>query len=155
MLAAGQLVSLYGLETSPSTLLVARLFGGALLAWGAIVWFARDFRDEAAVPAVLMATGVAEVISLGVAAMATLAGTMNAMGWVAVLIYLFGAGMRVLPVGPDLVVSALKKATLLNYLQAKTRHRRRLPARSALRCWFRSQCIDEDFLIGQSVIRRC
>jgi hypothetical protein len=89
MLAAGQLVSPYGLETSPSTLPVARLFGGALL--GAIVWFAGDFRDEAAVRAVLMATGVAEVISLGVAAIATLAGTMNAMGWVAVLIYLFGA----------------------------------------------------------------
>lgn len=112
MLAAGQLVSLYGLETSPSTLLVARLFGGALLAWGAIVWFARDFRDEAAVPAVLMATGVAEVISLGVAAIATLAGTMNAMGWVAVLIYLFGTGDAGTSCRPGPRCLSLKKGDL-------------------------------------------
>jgi hypothetical protein len=35
--------------------------------------------------------GEADVVSLIVAAMGTLAGTMNAMGWVAVLIYLFSA----------------------------------------------------------------
>jgi hypothetical protein len=43
------------MATSPSSVLTARLFGGALLAWGAIIWFAKDFRDEAAVRGVLIA----------------------------------------------------------------------------------------------------
>jgi hypothetical protein len=70
---------------------VSRLFGAALVAWGAILWLAKSFRDEAAVRAVLIATCVAEAISLVFVVQATLAGTLNAMGWVAVLIYLFGA----------------------------------------------------------------
>jgi hypothetical protein len=86
-----QVAASYGLVSSPSSVLTARLFGGALLAWGAILWAARTFRDESAVRAVLMATGVAEVVSLFVVIAGTLAGTMNTMGWVAVLIYLFGA----------------------------------------------------------------
>jgi len=54
-----------------------------------IVWFARDFSSDAA-RGVLIATVIGDVVSLIVAAMGTLAGTMNAMGWVAVLIYLVG-----------------------------------------------------------------
>jgi hypothetical protein len=50
-----------------------------------------NFRDEAAVRAVLLSTAIAEAISLVFVVQATLAGTMNAMGWVAALIYLFGA----------------------------------------------------------------
>jgi hypothetical protein len=61
------------------------------VAWGAILWLAKGFRDEAAVRAVLISTCVAEAISLVFVVQATLAGTLNAMGWVAVLIYLFGA----------------------------------------------------------------
>jgi hypothetical protein len=62
-----------------------------LIAWGAILWSTKIFRDEAAVRAVLLSTAIAEAISLVFVVQATLAGTMNAMGWVAALIYLFGA----------------------------------------------------------------
>jgi hypothetical protein len=86
-----QVASVYGLEQSLAVALVSRLFGAALVAWGAILWLAKSFRDEAAVRAVLIATCVAEAISLVFVVQATLAGTLDAMGWVAVLIYLFGA----------------------------------------------------------------
>ena len=91
IIAPDQVASIYGLQPSPAVALVSRLFGGALVAWGAILWLAKSFRDEAAVRAVLISTAVAETISLCVVVVGTLAGTLNAMGWVAVLIYLSGA----------------------------------------------------------------
>jgi hypothetical protein len=90
-IAPDQVASVYGLQTSPAVALVSRLFGGALVAWGAILWLAKRFRDEAAVRAVLISTAVAEAISLCFVIQSTMAGTMNAMGWVALMIYLFGA----------------------------------------------------------------
>jgi hypothetical protein len=91
IIAPDQVASIYGLQTSPAVALVSRLFGGALVAWGAIVWVAKSFHDEAAVRAVLTSTAVAQAISVCFVIQSTLVGTMNGMGWVAVLIYLFGA----------------------------------------------------------------
>jgi hypothetical protein len=91
IIAPDLVTSVYGLQTSPAVALVSRLFGGALVAWGAILWLAKSFRDEAAVRAVLISTAIAEAISLCFVIQSTMAGTMNATGWVAVLIYLFGA----------------------------------------------------------------
>jgi hypothetical protein len=62
--------------------------------------------------------------------------------------------MRVLPVGPDLVVSALKKATLLHYLP-------KLGIAGASRLGLLARLVPvfpmhrQGFLIGQSVIRPC
>ena len=39
---------------------------------------------------VVIATGVGDAVGLVVFVMGTMAGTMNSMGWVAALIYLFG-----------------------------------------------------------------
>lgn len=83
--------AIYGLSQSPAVALMSRLFGGALLAWGGMIWSARDFRDEAAVRAVLICTGAPEVVGFITTVVATLSGTLNAMGWVAAVIYLFGA----------------------------------------------------------------
>jgi hypothetical protein len=90
IVAPDQVASIYGLENWPAVALVSRLFGGALLAWGANLWLAKSFREEAAVRAVLVSTGIAEAVSLWVVIAGTFEGTLNAMGWVAVLIYLFG-----------------------------------------------------------------
>ncbi|OSI23732.1 hypothetical protein BST65_20700 [Bradyrhizobium canariense] len=81
----------YGLSPSPDVALAGRLFGGALLAWGGMLWSARNFRDDGAVRAVLVCTCIPEIIGLLTVVMATMAGTMNTMGWIAALIYLFGA----------------------------------------------------------------
>jgi len=91
IVAPDQVASIYGLEPSAPLALMSRLFGGALLAWGAILWSTKSFRDEAAIRSVLISTAIAEAISLLFVVQSTLTGTMNAVGWVAVLIYLFGA----------------------------------------------------------------
>jgi uncharacterized membrane protein len=86
VLAPDQVLANYGIEHSPALALLGRLFGGALLALGAILWLARDFRGEAAVRAALIGA-----LNLVVATMGTLSGASNALGWSTVLIYLFGA----------------------------------------------------------------
>ena len=91
VLAPDQVLANYGIEHSAALALLGRLFGGALLTLGVILWLARDFRDEAAVRTVLIGGLVADVVNLVVATMGTLAGTTNALGWSTVLIYLFGA----------------------------------------------------------------
>ena len=91
VLAPGQVLANYGIELSPALALVGRLFGGALLTLGVILWLARDFRDEAAVRAVLIAALIGDVVNFVVATMGTLSGASNALGWSTVLIYLFGA----------------------------------------------------------------
>jgi len=78
------------MATSASTVLMARLFGAALLGLGLIFWFARDGSSES-VRGVLIATIIGNTVGLIVVVMGTTAGTLNSMGWVAALIYLFGA----------------------------------------------------------------
>src|SRR6202035_5767941 len=91
VLAPDQVLANYGIEHSPALALLGRLFGGALLALGVILWLARDFREEAAVRAVLVSTLVGGIVNLVVAIVGTLAGTTNALGWSTVLIYLLAA----------------------------------------------------------------
>jgi hypothetical protein len=91
VLAPGQVLSNYGIASSPTVDLMSRLFGGTLLAMAVILWCARDFHDEASVRTVLIGLGIADAVNLVVAIMATSAGTINALGWSTVLIYLCGA----------------------------------------------------------------
>ena len=90
VLVPEQVMASYGMASSAATLLMARLFGAALVGLALIFWFARDGSSES-VRAVFIATIVGNTAGLIVVAMGTIAGTLNAMGWVAALIYLFGA----------------------------------------------------------------
>src|SRR5260370_33932210 len=90
VLAPDQVLANYGIQHSPALALLGRLFGGALLTLGVILWFARDFRDEAALRAVLIGALIGDVVNLVIATMGTLSGTSNALGWSTVLIYLYG-----------------------------------------------------------------
>ena len=91
VLAPDQVLANYGIEHSPALALLGRLFGGALLTLGVILWLARDFRDEAAVRTVLIGGLVGDVVNIVAATMGTLSGAQNALGWSTVLIYLFAA----------------------------------------------------------------
>ena len=91
VLAPGRVLSNYGVENSPAVALMSRLFGGTLLAMAVILWSARDFHDGVALRAVLIGTGIADTVNLVVAVVATSSGTINALGWTTVLIYLCGA----------------------------------------------------------------
>ena len=89
VLAPAQVLSNYGVESSPAVALMSRLFGGTLLAMAVILWCAREFRDDA-LRAVLIGFGVADAVNLVVAIVAAWSGTVNALGWTTVLIYLCG-----------------------------------------------------------------
>ncbi len=90
LVAPAALGSVYGTQNTPTSELMARFFGDALLGWGLILWFARNF-DGAPLRFVLLATGVADVVAVVFAAESVMAGVVNAIGWSTVLIYLFGA----------------------------------------------------------------
>src|SRR6478609_632398 len=90
VLVTEQVAASYGMATSASTVLTARLFGAALLGLGLIFWFARDGSSES-VRGVFIATIIGNTVGVIVVVMGTTAGTLNSMGWVAALIYLFGA----------------------------------------------------------------
>jgi vacuolar-type H+-ATPase subunit I/STV1 len=85
-----QVSASYGMAISPATLLMARLFGAALLGLGLIFWFARNGSRES-VRSVFIATVIGNTVGLIVVVLGTMAGTLNSMGWIAALIYLFGA----------------------------------------------------------------
>jgi hypothetical protein len=90
VLVPERLAASYGMETSASTVLMARLFGAALLGLGSIFWLARYGSPES-VRGVFIATIIGNTVGLIVVVLGTTAGTLNAMGWIAGLIYLFGA----------------------------------------------------------------
>jgi hypothetical protein len=90
VLVPEQVAVIYGLAASPSSVLIGRLFGAALVALGLIFWLARDQSSES-VRGVLIGTAIGDAVGLIVVVMATISGTLNSMGWVAALIYLFGA----------------------------------------------------------------
>jgi hypothetical protein len=90
VLVPEQVAASYGMATSAATLLMARLFGAALVGLALIFWFARDGSSES-MRGVFIATIVGNTVGLIVVIAGTTAGTLNSMGWVAALIYLFGA----------------------------------------------------------------
>lgn len=95
LFATESLLSLYG-ASSPidaGAALNARYFGTALLAWGVINWLVRTSHDREAIRAVLLGNVVGDVLGLLVTFQGLLAGSMNALGWTTVLVYvLLAAG---------------------------------------------------------------
>ena len=61
--------------------LYLRFCGAAVLAWGLIVWFARDFQEWRAVRSVLMGSIVGLVVNIIITIWATSAGWLNANAW--------------------------------------------------------------------------
>lgn len=87
------LLTNYGVSSDAAVILMTRFFGATLIAWGLVVWLVSDSTDWVALRGVLVAAVVADSIGLIVSLIGTIAGTMNAMGWSAVLIYaVFGLG---------------------------------------------------------------
>jgi hypothetical protein len=80
-------VKQYGVPADPHVLMVGRYFGGTLVAYGVIFWFARSVRDDATLRALLLGAVVGNLIGLVLSAWAGLAGLQNAMAWLSVAIY--------------------------------------------------------------------
>jgi hypothetical protein len=74
--------------------LYLRFCGAAILAWGLIVWFARDFQHWYAVRSVLIGSIVGLVVNILITVWTTLAGWLNANSWgsaVVLVLLLIGA----------------------------------------------------------------
>jgi hypothetical protein len=78
----------YGMAQDGSTVLAGRYFGLTLLGLGLVAWFVRETSDAKALRGVLSALAIQSAVGVLVSIFGTVNGTMNAMGWSAVLIYL-------------------------------------------------------------------
>jgi hypothetical protein len=82
-------------SAEPRAVLYLRFCGAAALAWGLIVWFARDFQDWDAVRGVLIASVVGPAVNIVINVWGTFQGWLNTKAWgstvVLVLLLLGGA----------------------------------------------------------------
>jgi hypothetical protein len=77
--------------------LYLRFCGAAVLAWGLIVWFARDFQERRAVRGVLIGSSVGLAVNIIITVFAAWAGWLNANAWgsvVVLVLLLIGAAYR-------------------------------------------------------------
>jgi hypothetical protein len=96
------LMSLHEAVVTPAGVLMARLFGAAILGTGLLLWQLRA--DETSHAVVVARSYVVPALVAGLIFMhATLTGVVNWMGWSVVAIYLvFAAAYAALTVGPTL-----------------------------------------------------
>jgi uncharacterized membrane protein YfcA len=88
VLVPGFMFSIYGVASSPASLLGFRLFGSALIAIGVMTWLLKDSTDWPAIKALLLSVAIGNTIGFLLVLFATVDGTLSSMGWSAVLIYL-------------------------------------------------------------------
>jgi xanthine/uracil permease len=94
VLIPAEVGTLYGVKPEPNAILNLRFCGSATLAWGVILWFARDFRDWAAVRGVLIGSVVGLVLNGIVNIWGTIQGLMNGVAWsttIVIVLLLLGA----------------------------------------------------------------
>jgi hypothetical protein len=85
----------------PRAVLNLRFCGAAVLAWGLIVWFARNFQGWHAVRSVLIASIIGLAVDIIINITATLQGWLNSNAWgsTVVLVLLLLGGIHQLAVG--------------------------------------------------------
>jgi uncharacterized membrane protein len=113
LLVPGQSIAMYGTEPEPHLVLLCRFLGSALLAFGIVQWFSKEFRDWDAVRAVLIAIAVLNALNLLVNLWGTAQGLFNAMAWsttIVNIIFLAGA-LYCLSVGAETRLSFSLRAT--------------------------------------------
>lgn len=90
ILMPGQLMSFYNVELNAGGIMIGHLFGAALLGFGLLNWFGRDFSENGAKQAVLTANLASDALGFIFMLIGQLGGVpgMNALGWSSVLIYL-------------------------------------------------------------------
>jgi hypothetical protein len=77
--------------------LYLRFCGATVLAWGLIVWFARDFQERRAVRGVLIGSIVGLAVTIIITVFAAWSGWLNAHAWgsvVVLVLLLIGAAYR-------------------------------------------------------------
>ena len=83
------ILSWHGITPDPYVILMGRFFGVALLGIGLVTWFARDAEDSKTRDAITDGLAISFIAGFALSLQSTLAGQMNALGWLPVGIYLF------------------------------------------------------------------
>jgi hypothetical protein len=93
ILMPAQLTSFYNVTLNAGGIFIGQLFGAALLGYGVLNWFGRDFSAEQAQQAVTNTNLAGDVLGFIFSLIAQLNGNtgVNALGWSTVLIYLLMA----------------------------------------------------------------
>ena len=91
VLIPGQVLSYYGAAPDAGINYMAQLFGAALLGFAIILWLCKDAEDSPERKAILLGLFVAEGVGFVVALITQLGGSINALGWSTVIIYLLAA----------------------------------------------------------------
>ena len=87
----------FGVDDYASTRMVTQFYGTAMLALGVVLWFAGSVTDEAAQRGMGIGVLVGAAAGLIVTLLGTFGGTLRALGWVAMLLYvLVGLGFAFL-----------------------------------------------------------
>jgi len=87
LIVPATIMTLHGISSDPSTLLMARYFGVALLGIGLVTWLASSDKSQAQ-NAISLGLLISYLVGFVVSIQATLTGQMNALGWLPVVIYL-------------------------------------------------------------------
>ena len=82
------IMSWHGISGDASTILMARYFGVALLGIGFVTWLVRNADESKARDALTLGLPVSYIAGFVLSLQATLAGQMNALGWLPVAVYL-------------------------------------------------------------------
>jgi hypothetical protein len=83
------LLSIFGAKLSAGGMFTAREYGAALFGNLFLCWFAKDAIESDARRAIILALFVYDLIGFIVTTITVISGTLNALGWLIVLVYLF------------------------------------------------------------------
>jgi len=85
----GALMLIFGITLSPGGIFAANEYGAALFGNLVLTWFARKATESDARLAIIRALFVYDAIGLVVTLKTLAAGTLNSLGWLVVVVYLF------------------------------------------------------------------
>jgi len=88
LIIPGPLATVYGLELNETGTFLARLLGAELAGYGILSWLIRDLVQFHIQRLVLITFFISDAAGFVVSLLSQLAGLMNALGWLIVLIYL-------------------------------------------------------------------
>lgn len=81
------LLTLYGVPTDPTVVLISRFFGAALVQLGLVLYLIRDVGDLRTQRGVIIGSFIGSVAGLVVALTGQFWGLVNSLGWLNVAIY--------------------------------------------------------------------
>jgi hypothetical protein len=87
LLAPARVLALYGVDSEPTVVLMARFFGATLVQLGLVLYLIRDVSDSTTRRGVVIGSFLGSLAGLVVSLTGQFWGLVNGLGWTSVLIY--------------------------------------------------------------------